>query len=199
MTILGACGSYHPLHCSANTRKRWFFFSKTVSPKKPKFSILLSRGPTMPPIVAKTGKITVIHHVITIIIHPGHNHWPEMVVWAHGVHNFVPESQVMEHVYHVVHFGFVLWKVVQIAELCLYCTSDPPRMFIRGVWKWIIIHWVSFLTRDTFGVSSDNRNKYFHLMSALFWGNFGTKLWWIMSRLLKSVDRDNSSTSDNQL
>ena len=64
--------------------------------------------PTMPPIVVKTDKITVIHHVITIIIHPGHNHWPEMAVWAHGVHNFVPESQVMEHIYHVDHFRFVL-------------------------------------------------------------------------------------------
>ena len=62
----------------------------------------------MPPMVAKTGKITVIHHVITITIHPGHDHWLKMVVWAHGVHNFVPESQVMEHVYHVAHFGFVL-------------------------------------------------------------------------------------------
>ena len=58
--------------------------------------------------VAKSGKITVIHHVITITVHPGHDHWPEMVVRVHGVHNFAPESQVMEHVYHVVHFGFVL-------------------------------------------------------------------------------------------
>ena len=94
-------------HGSTGKRK-WCFYLHKLCVAQPYFFILPPRGPTMPPIVAKTGKITVIHHVITLIIHPGHNRWPEMGIWAHGVHNFVSESQVMEHVYHVVHFGFVL-------------------------------------------------------------------------------------------
>ena len=118
---VGACGSYHPLHCSANTRKRWCFFSKTASPKKPKFSILLSRGTTMPPIVAKTGKITVIQHVITITIHPGHDYWPEMVVWVYGVYTFSPESQVIKHVY-------VSLKVRPVSY------SSPSQDFRTGSW-----------------------------------------------------------------
>ena len=62
MANLGVCRNYIlvTLNCSANTRKRRFPLPKTASLKKAKFSILLSRGPKMPPIVAKTGKITTI-------------------------------------------------------------------------------------------------------------------------------------------
>ena len=62
MANLGACGNYISaiLNCSANARKRWVPFPKTASLKKAKFSILLSCGSKMPPIVAKTGKITTV-------------------------------------------------------------------------------------------------------------------------------------------
>ena len=31
-----------------------------------------------PPIVAMASKVTLIHHVITITVHPAHDLWPEM-------------------------------------------------------------------------------------------------------------------------
>ena len=84
-----------------------------------------------------------------------------MFVLSHSVHHVDPESQVTEQVYYVDHYGFGYDKLVQIAEVRLYCASDPSGMFRRGTMTIIIFRQVSLLTRGTFHVSFDNHIKYF--------------------------------------
>ena len=83
MPSLGACGSYRPL-TDQQASVNGVLSPNIVSLAQPYFFILPPHGPTMPPLVPKKKKNTVIPHVITIRIHPGHSHWPEMVVWPHS-------------------------------------------------------------------------------------------------------------------
>ena len=84
-----------------------------------------------------------------------------MFVLFHGVHNVVPESQVTEQVCYVDHYGFGYEKLIQIAEVCLYCASDPSGMFRCGTMTMIIFRQVSLLTRGTFGMSFNKHIRYF--------------------------------------
>ena len=42
-------------------------------------------------------------------------------------HDIVTESQAIVKVSSVVHSGFVSQKLLQVAENCLWRTSDPPK------------------------------------------------------------------------
>ena len=84
-----------------------------------------------------------------------------MFVLSHSVHHVDLESRVTEQVYYVDHYGFGYEKLIQIAEVRLYCASDPSGMFRCGTMTMIILRQVSLLTRGTFGVSFDNHIRYF--------------------------------------
>ena len=73
----------------------------------------------------------------------------------------------------VVHSSFVSQKLVQIAVNGLYRTSDPPGMFINGVWTWMILRRVSLLASGTLGAHFGSGSMYFQFsecpISRYFW------------------------------
>ena len=94
---------------------------------------------------------------------------------------------------------FCVQKLVQVAVNCLYHTLDPPGMFINGVWTQHILHWVSLLVNGTLYAHFGSRNIYFQFLSDLFWGDFGTYFWCLMSCQQKTTHWENVLASNNQL
>ena len=96
----------------------------------------------------------------------------------------------MKHVYCVAHSGFVRWKVVQLNSRtlsifhlrfiqnvytqCLYVNNHSPGSFLCQ--RHLCLVWVPKITTSISIL----------LFQVLYFGDdFGTKLWWIMSGLLK--------------
>ena len=75
---------------------------------------------------------------------------------------------------------FCVQKLVQEPGNCLKHTTDPPEMFINGVWTWMILSRVSLFANDALYVSYGSCNMYFQFLGALFWGDFGTYIWWLI-------------------
>ena len=71
-------------------------------------------------------------------------------------------------------------------------TSDPLGMFINGAWMWMALYQVSLLAENTLATIFGSRNMYFHLLSTLFWGNFGTQCRWLLSSQQTSTLSDNT-------
>ena len=91
-------------------------------------------------------------------------------------------------------------NLVQVDVNCLYCTSVPLKMFINGVWPWMISHQASLLANSTLYINFGSLNMYFQFLGALFWGDFGTYFWWwIMSCQQKSSRWNNVVASQSQV
>ena len=78
-------------------------------------------------------------------------------------------------------------KLVQVAINCLNCTTDPPGMFIYGVWMWVILPRVSLIVNGTLYANFGSRSMYFQFLISLFWVDLGTYFGWITNWQQKTL------------
>ena len=101
--------------------------------------------------------------------------------------------------YFVIHSGFVSQKLLQVAVNCLYCASEPSKIFMNAEWTGPILLWGSLLANGALDTSFGSRNMTLWFLNALFWGIFGTCFWCILSCQEESTCWDNIIASDNQV
>ena len=112
--------------------------------------------------------MNVIEHVTTICVYPVGFCQAQRFVFACDGHDIATEPLVTVPVYCVLHSGFVLQKLVQVAVSCLCRTSNPRKMYIHGARKQMILHWVSLLTNVILYANLSSHNRFFQFLGALF-------------------------------